>query len=314
MIKQLLSLSLFGLLSLLIYSQDENLLKANTVPPELRVDANAVVRLDDITIDIKSSSNMVIKSKRIISILNKNGNSNVDAYVYYDEGKKINNIQVLVFDALGNQIKKIKKRDFKDVSAVDGGTLYSDSRVLFLDYTPTTYPYTIEFTYELETGNTAFIPSFFPLGDYFLSIEKSQFSINYNEETKIRFKEKNFQNYKVDRQEKQGQLNYQIDNITAIKPEDHSPLLSEQMPKVLFAINEISLEGVTGHVENWDDFGKWMYNDLIKDTQILPKNTIDVVTNLTKNAINDTEKVKLIYQYVQDKTRYISVLVGIGGW
>lgn len=35
---------------------------------------------------------------------------------------------------------------------------------------------------------------------------------------------------------------------------------------------------------------------------------------LTKNATTDKEKARLIYQYMQDKTRYISVQLGIGGF
>ena len=57
-----------------------------------------------------------------------------------------------------------------------------------------------------------------------------------------------------------------------------------------------------------------MYNDLIKQTHDLPASTIAYVQNLVKNETNNIDKAKKIYQYVQDKVRYISVQVGIGGW
>ena len=58
----------------------------------------------------------------------------------------------------GKEIKKIKRKDFKDQSAVSGSTLFSDNRVLYLDYTPISYPFTIVYTSEIETSSTAFIP------------------------------------------------------------------------------------------------------------------------------------------------------------
>ena len=57
-----------------------------------------------------------------------------------------------------------------------------------------------------------------------------------------------------------------------------------------------------------------MYNKLITGTDQIPQSAIDEVKALTANTTDDIEKAKQVYQYMQDKTRYISVQVGIGGW
>ena len=62
-------------------------------------------------------------------------------------------------DKLEKEIKKVKSKEYEDVSAVDGGTLYGDSRMLYYKYTPVSYPYTIKKNYVLETINTGFVPS-----------------------------------------------------------------------------------------------------------------------------------------------------------
>ena len=295
----------------------ENIYSSLTIPANLIQNANAVIRFNDVQINLKSSSEMQVLEKRIVTVLNKEGDDAINAYMHYDNNVNIKDLEAIVYNAAGNEIKKIKKikkKDFKDVSAVDGGTLYSDSRMKYLEYTPIGYPYTIEFNCETITSNTAFIPSFIPLNDYFLSVENSTYKISFPSDQIIRTKHKNFENFHLKLEELDGVIKYEVENIQVIKPEKYAPAFFNIAPKVLVASSQFTLEGVHTQVENWGDFGKWMYHDLIKNTHDLPENTIALVQNLVKDAPNDVEKAKMIYQYVQDKVRYISVQVGIGGW
>ena len=57
-----------------------------------------------------------------------------------------------------------------------------------------------------------------------------------------------------------------------------------------------------------------MYHDLIKDTYDLPTSTVTMIKDLVKDEVDDIGNAKKVYEYVQGKTRYISVQVGIGGW
>ncbi|TGV04246.1 DUF3857 domain-containing protein [Flavivirga rizhaonensis] len=307
-------MSILILLITLSVTSQENLYTSYTIPANLKEKANAVIRSDDVHISLKSSSEMYITKKRIVTVFNKGGNDDVDAYVYYDNNVKIKTLEALVFDNFGNEIKKIKKNSFKDVSAVDGGTLYSDSRVKYLEYTPIEYPYTIEFTSEVVNNNTAFIHSFIPINGYYVSVEKSTYTIEFPEDIIIRTKEKNFETLDLQKETLPGKIKYEVKNIQAVKPEEYSPAYVNMSPKVLVASKQFTLEGVHTQVENWNDFGKWMYHDLIKNTYDLPASTINMIQDLVKDEPNDVAKAKKIYQYVQDKTRYISVQVGIGGW
>ncbi|OYX28261.1 MAG: hypothetical protein B7Z06_02090 [Flavobacteriales bacterium 32-35-8] len=296
-----------------LFSQ-ENLYSSVSIPENLKQNANAVVRHHEINVSVNSINNMDVSEKRIITVLNKEGNGNIDAYVHYDNNVKIKELEVRVFNQLGNEIKKIKKSDFKDVSAVDGGTLYSDSRVKYLEYTPISYPYTMEFIYSTNTSNTAFIEPFMPINSYFLSVQNSSYTINFLGDTAIRTKEINLEGIDVAKEELSNKISYSVKNLEAMKPEDFSPALVDMSPKVLFASKKFTLEGVSAQVENWNDFGKWIYKDLLQNTHDLSPQTVSFIQDLVKDEKNDIDKAKKIYQYVQDKSRYISVQVGIGGW
>ncbi|WP_168796670.1 DUF3857 domain-containing transglutaminase family protein [Cognatitamlana onchidii] len=299
--------------TLLSFAQ-EKLYVSYAIPDSLVANANAVIRLNDISINLRSSHEMQVVQKRIITVLNKNGNEAADTYVYYDNNIKIRELEAVVYDAFGAQIKKIKKNDFKDISAVSGGTLYSDSRVKYLDYTPIAYPYTIEFTTEIINKNTAFIWPFRPIDDYYVSTQKSTYSIERPPYLQIRTKEKNFESFNLEKVEDSTKTTFKVENLKAIEPEMYGPSFFDVSPTVLVAATQFSLEGVESVVENWNDFGTWMYQDLIKNTHDLPQSTILKVQELVKDETTDLGKAKKVYQYVQDKTRYISVQVGIGGW
>ena len=306
------------LLSLIIFSfptlaQDESLFKSDLIPDELKVNANSVVRLNDLSITITSQNEMTINSTRIVTVLNEEGNFDVRAIVGYDQYRKIKKIEAIVYDDSGEEIKKIKKRDFIDHSAVDGGTLYSDSRVLFMGYTPLSYPYTVKFTYEMETPNTAAIYSWSPIDSYFMAIQKSNYSVIDNANLNLRFKEKFFEGYNVERNNTDNSLQYSLHNIPALKPEDLSPGLSQFTPQLLVAVETFHYNGVDGQGKDWKEFGNWVNNALLNGRGEVSDQTKRKVIELTSHIEDPIEKAKIIYKYVQDNTRYISVQVGIGG-
>ena len=106
------------------------------ISDSLKINANAVVRFEQIDINIASQQSMTIKTKRVVTILNEYGLSAIQATESYNKSTTIRNIEGIVYDAFGNETKKIKRKDFRDQSAIDGGTLITDDRYLYLDYTP----------------------------------------------------------------------------------------------------------------------------------------------------------------------------------
>src|SRR5690606_5255053 len=116
---------IFVLLSTIYSFSQENIYSSISIPENLRQNANAVVRLHEVNVSVNSINNMDVSERRIITVLNKEGNNNVDAFLHYDTNVKIKSLEVLIYNQLGVQIKRIKSNDFKDYSAVDGGTLYS---------------------------------------------------------------------------------------------------------------------------------------------------------------------------------------------
>jgi transglutaminase-like putative cysteine protease len=285
------------------------------IPDSLKQNANAVVRLDQTDILISSQRNMNVKQKRIVTVLNEKGQSAVDAYENYDKRTTVQSIQATVFDSFGNEIKKIKRKDFKDQIAVDGGTLFSDGRILYLDYTPIQYPYTVVYESEVETSTTAFVPQWFPLTDYLLSIEKSVLNVTYPENLGFRKREMNFSNFKITKTiDTSTQLSYVATNILAQKYEDYSPNVSSIFPRLMMGLEFFNLEGVDGNAKTWKEFGKWWSDKILVGTDELSEETRAKMKALVGDEKDPIKKAKIIYKYVQEKSRYVAISEGIGGW
>ena len=284
------------------------------IPQELKENANAVIRLNEKTVIVESIRELIVKEKRIITVLNKLGDNYVDAYVHYNDDTKVKKLSAVIYNAFGKKIIRYSKNKFKDVSAVDGGTLYSDSRAKYLDYTPTSYPYTIVFESEYENSSTGFIPNWFPVEGYYVSVEKSVFNFINNAQISYRKLEKNFTDYKISKEIKSNGLLYELENQKVVDYERHTLHSREFLPKLNISLDQFSLKGINGEAANWKIFGKWMYDYLIKGRDVLDNATLVKVKELVKGIDDPIEKAKKVYAFMQNNTRYISVQVGIGGW
>ncbi|MDY7395748.1 DUF3857 domain-containing protein [Aureibaculum sp. 2210JD6-5] len=284
------------------------------IPDSLKQNANSVVLFDDTKIELESSRKMVESYKKAVTVLNKLGDQNSQIVIHYDSSNDIKNVRAYIYNALGTEIKDIKKRDFIDRSAADGISLFNDGRLIYYDYVPTSYPYTIYYEYEIESSNTAFIPKWYPYDSYNQSVVKSSYQIIYPNDITIQKSEKNFDNFKIRKSENPNTLSYEINNSPAIKYEELAPSRLKIMPWLIVASNKFRLENVDGSANNWQEFGKWMYDNLIIGRTALPESTKNKIKQMVAGIEDPVEKAKIIYNYVQRKTRYISVQVGIGGW
>lgn len=311
--RRFLGFLFFVFISAHTFGQSKTEITALTLPPELVENANMVIRNHDFVVDVKSVDQMTITEKIVVTVLNKVGHEYVNTAVFYDNHTKVMKASVQMYDAAGNSIKKYRKGDFADVSAVSGGTLYSDSRVKYIDFTPISYPYTMVFESELKTTTTANMPRWNPINNFFVSVEKSSYTVNYPPELGMQTKEKNFEGLPIENNSAEGRIQYTGKKLLPILYESSAPPLDELRPHLLITLNKVNADGVRGMYQNWDDFGDWMRDQILVGKDEVDQATKDKILALTANAKTDIEKAKIVYEYVQGKTRYISVQVGIGG-
>ncbi len=308
-----LLLGAFLLCQSILFAQEIDLSVAS-IPEDLKENANSVMRLDALDMEIHSSNRLNYTARVITTVLNKKGLRDVRTSVGYNPNTKVKSIDIRTYDANGEEQEHIRKKSFSDVSAVDGFSLYLESRVLYYKYKPVEYPFTIEFTYEIETSNTAFLPQWYFKPGFNQSVQKSRYSITYaNASLRPIIKEKNLNLIIYDKKDEGNRIVYSAKNLKADKEEAMIPDFSKVSSNLSVRLPKYQIEGFDATIGDWKEMGIWM-NRLLEGRQTLDQATKNKVLSLVKGVDDDLEKAKIVFQFVQDNTRYVSVQIGIGGF
>tara|TARA_A100000171_G_C2135455_1_gene149833 strand:- start:1497 stop:3383 length:1887 start_codon:yes stop_codon:yes gene_type:complete len=283
------------------------------IPAELKEDVDAVIRNQEIVITLDDFNDMTLYVKEVVTVFNRNGLSAVRPAVGYDKSTSVKDLAAKVYDEKGKVLKKFKKRDFTDVSATDGN-LYTDNRKMYLDYSPSGFPFTFEFVSELETSSTAFLPRWDPSPYYDVSTQKSSYTVINEKQVPLVSRKYNLEQFEVSVKETPGKYKYELKNMAAVERENLGPHYTEFTPVVKVALQKFQLENQSAYVKSWKDFGLWQKDKLLSGRDRIPSGTKAKINQLVANVEDPKEKARLIYEFMQNKTRYISVQVGIGGW
>lgn len=283
------------------------------IPSELKQDAYAVVRTDKTDVQLNSINEYKYTNEVVISVLDKSGDGYVHAYQYYDPNTKIDLFEAEIFDGSGKSVKKFKSKDLSDASAVSGGQLYTDNRVKYLEFTPTFYPYTVRYKVTTTNKNTLFFPRWSPITNNNLAIESSSYTFTNNSSATIRHLENNLTDYEISKNNTDKTFVYELKNLKPLQSEDIMINWRKFTPNVIFASNQINIDGTQGTFDNWNDYGKWSYQNLVNGKLDFTPAQKTFFQDLVKEAKTEKEKVAILYKYMQKKVRYIGVQLGIGG-
>ncbi len=284
------------------------------IPKEMLKNANMVRRMEAIEFNLKSPGEAVFTHKYALTILNAAGDRYSNLVVPYDKLFVIREISGTLYDANGKQLKKVKNKEIQDRSGVDDNSLMDDNRLKIHDFYYKDYPYTVEYEFEVKYNGTMFYPEWFPQNREHMSVQQSSYTFTCPENYDFRFK-----GYQLDvkptiKTEK-GVKSYtwQINNLPAISREPYSPGLRNITPLLLLGPTAFEMQNYKGNMASWSDLGKFFYT-LNAGRDVLPDNIKQKVKELTTGITDPYQKIKVLYEYLQDNTRYISIQLGIGGW
>ena len=282
------------------------------ISEEMKKGMYAVVRLQELRWDIQSKSGASIHFKQVITILNDKANDHAEIVVGYDKLRSIKSLKGVVYDAQGKEIRKLKQSDIKDQSNFDGFSLYSDNRLKYANLSQAIYPYTVEFEYEVQYKYLYSGPDFFLYRDDEISLQKTSYIISYPMDLKPRYKLMNIKEPAVEKtKDGKEQLVWTFENVRPVKFERLSPDQEQIIPNIKAAPVSFEYGGYEGRMDTWKDYGLWQAK-LNEGRNNLTDQAKQKARELTKNATTREEKTKILYEYLQNKTRYVSIQLGIG--
>lgn len=311
--KSFLSLFILLVLVFTVHANDGKY-PASSIPENLTKDADVVKRMEEIEFTVNSIKEATLHYKYALTILNENGDKYAGISEWYDKFQHISSVEGYLYDGNGRQLKKMKMKDMQDVSAVDDISLVDDNRRKLYSFYYKSYPYTVEYEVTVKMDQTFNFPSWLPQEYPNLSVEQSSFTVITPQDYILRYKNFNYKNEPVETTEKNKKIyTWKVSQLLPVKKEFAAPRWHEITPSVSIAPTEFEIEGVKGDMTSWKDFGKFIY-ELKKDRDQLPDDVLQKVKTLTANAKTEVEKIQILYNFLQQNTRYISIQLGIGGW
>lgn len=288
--------------------------KVSDIPKSMLAEAKAVIRNSEVNLEIISSSRAVFEETYAITILNRNGLDLSKFVELYDKFISVRNIKITLYDQNGNVVRAGIKKEPDDVAAFSGYSLYEDNRAKILDPGYAAVPFTVEYSYSLSFDGYFSLPSWKPYGDYNISVEKASFSLTTPLNHDVRFFEKNIKT-KYTKLIGEGKitLTWKIESQPALKKEAFSPPINSYLPVVYVAPSDFEIDGFEGNCDSWTNFGLWI-RKLCDDRGNLDEATKTRIRSLVENVTSDSAKVRILYNYMQNKVRYVSIQIGIGGW
>jgi Domain of Unknown Function with PDB structure (DUF3857)/Transglutaminase-like superfamily len=284
------------------------------IPADLLQNVDAVVRENKVTFTILSQNRAKYYSYFAITILKEQGNEFAEDDEFYDKLTKLTDFNGSVYDATGKLIKRLKNSEIRDQSVYDGSSLFTDDRLKRADLSQNVYPYTVVFEVEKEYKFLYFIPGFFVVPDERVSVQQASYQLIFPHELAPRYKTINVSTQPtVGLSDGKESLLWSFENVQPIKYERMGKGWAGVRPTIKAAPSHFEFEGYVGDMQTWEQYGKWV-SSLNKGRDILPEATKAKVRQLTARLATPEEKTKAVYEFLQSKSRYVGIQLGIGGY
>jgi Domain of Unknown Function with PDB structure (DUF3857) len=281
-----------------------------TIPDSLKKDADVVVRDEYIKFTIKDINTAKFEVHEVYTILNEDAKHLLNFQAYSDKFNYLDEAEIIVYDMFGKKLNTYTKKEM--ITERYGSELVDDGKLTHFSVNAPSYPITIEVNYTTKYKGLFVYPTNYFQNPYH-SIQNEVFEVEVPKELSLRYKILNCNYQPVIRHEGDKDFyRWELKNIPAYIVEKHVGSSDNFSPKVLLGPNKFQLDNYEGDMSSWKNFGTWI-NNLYSTTISLPEERKNFYQTMVKNTTTNFEKAKILYNYMQNNMRYVSIQLGIGG-
>lgn len=283
---------------------------------DITKDAHSIVVDAQTEILCKSMTQSIEKESRTITILNREGLRASQFVCACDMFRSLQKFAGEIFDASGRSVRKIKKSELQ--KSEYSSSLTTDDYYYFFECNYPSFPFTVKYEWEVKCNNGLIgYSSFIPQTNFNQRVEKAVYRIELPAGQQCRYRTLNAEDGKIRVNETTGPGGQQIIEAAAsqlppVIEEAFSPGFVELFPLVYFAPNAFRFDKTEGDMSTWQKYGEWQYK-LLGGRDQLTEPFRNKLHELTANCPTARDKVKAVYDYLAQTTRYVSIQLGIGG-
>lgn len=274
---------------------------------------HAVVEESAIDITCESATHAITHFRQSVTILDEHAASLGTFSCSCSSTSKLGSFKGTVTDASGRVLRKLKESELQRTEY--SPYLAIDEHILYLEYTPPVYPVTVTYEWTIDSRNDLIeFPRFCPQSDYDIGVKKASYRLKAPKSMTVRHALQNIsESVTVSDDGKYSQIiTLELSDLPPLKQEPYTRPLRERMPIAYFAPEEFTYFGTQGNLRDWTTYGQWEYG-LICGSESLPDAVCQEIHQLTDGLPASREKVAALYERLAKTTRYVAILLGIGG-
>jgi hypothetical protein len=247
----------------------------------------------------------------MLQINNRLGDEFTNVEIFYSKGDDVRIDEAQIETIYGKVIRKLKKKQITERSAISSSSLYEDDFVKEFSLQHTQYPYRIRYSYEIEYSQFMHVANWNPVIDLDVPTRAASLWIEVPKGYEIKISQNKVAEPDILSNGNTSIYKWNSAYTSQVKYEAYATPVLENIPRVQVVPKKFHL-GVPGSFESWESFGNWHYR-LIQGLNTLSEKDRQMVQDLVTSTSDTMQIIKQLYHYLQDNTRYINVKIDIGG-
>ncbi|WP_066628286.1 DUF3857 domain-containing transglutaminase family protein [Labilibacter marinus] len=246
-----------------------------------------------------------------LQINNGAGTKYAEISIPFSKNDQVINLKAAIYDIFGNKIRTLKKKDITIETPWSNINFYSDRRLKSFKLIHSQYPYILKYSYTNITNDFISLAHWSPIYYKKLKVKQATLSVEIPSKTNIHLYQHSIDSATITQIDNKTIYQWEVKDYTPLNEEAFSPTFESLNPCVIIMPKEFHY-GVDGSSNSWADFGNWKHR-LISKKDIITEEEKNKIHALTDTIANDWGKVKAVYHYIQDNTRYINISEDLGG-
>jgi len=283
------------------------------IPAGLRKEAAVVIREHHMRLEVFDRASAEVTRTMAYTVFRPDGRKFGLCRIPYDRFVSVEELDGTLYDQSGREIRTLRSDDVKDESNIAAYSLYEDSRVRTAELYHDQYPYTVEFRCRIKYKGILSFPGWAaqPSDE---PVVHTSFEVVVPEQEQLRYWA-SADSLRPGVTIAKGRRHYlwSASNLAELSEEDMEEDIERRTAVVRIAPREFELDDRPGTMADWKSFGVWAAALFHGKGTLVPKACGEVAAIL-QGAATEREKAARLYCFMQKRTHYMNVTLGIGGW
>jgi len=240
----------------------------------------------------------------------------VERQIYWSDFSEIHDLKAYTLVPDGKKYKTNKVNDFTPTNDISDGAFYDDSRALRFVYPSLVNGAHSIYSYTEKVNDPHLYGRFF--FQSFAPAEDVEYSITFPSNVKIRYTLFNAKDSSIKFSSKVSGKNttysWNLHNAQKVKSEEEAPNIAYYVPHLVVLLDEYTVNGETKKVmSDIPSLYDWYYDFVKNVNKEVDPQVKKVVDSITSGVTDSLEKVKKIFNWVQNDITYIAYEDSLGG-